>query len=1228
MSEPADLPLLPGADRNAVVAASAGTGKTHLIANVYLCHVLGLTQSRRVVPTERIVATTFSRAAAREIRERLELRLAVIAGEASEREGTGLDAELSARAELLGVEMPTLRARAKTALDDLPKTLIDTLHGLAARVLRTHALELGLTPGFEILDEQSAFEDATDVVEDVLSRALGAGDAQREAVSALLDAGFGLDFALPAIVNLLSLLDEEGLDADALDLPDHARDAEVLRATLTETARLVAERPGHPLREAALACVEALRDLADGSPLRAALTELFKDRAPKLAKYEHGAALTAAFDALLAGTSKAERFRRSALFLAGARRLDEQSRLMRGLFAEIQREIQARRRARGALGFGDLLRLARDALRDHPELAATAAESIELLLVDEFQDTSRVQRDLVLLLRERPSSARRRLAGALPAPADLEPRGLMVVGDRKQSIYAFRGADVAVYARLAAELAGAPAVQALDLHGVEANPSPVADFASRAANFRSGAAILDFVNRVFVADFNPAPSHAFEIRYMPSEALVPPAATKRGPGRVTLLSDDGSTLEASAPLTKGARGALRTALAVAGFCAQARSEQRSYRDIAVLARRRSTLPLLELALDRAGVPFVVAGRALYATSEVRDLAALLRLVLDPYDRHSLATVLRSPLGGLSDRALAELSRPGRGLTASANWREMTLTDEGDRLRLGELSSRLAELAEVGPRLSPRDVLAFAVDRFELEAVLSALPRGAARFGNVGRLLEIAARHGGGLAAFVRWLDRQIALEVDESEAATFSEDDDAVRLLTIHASKGLSFKVTVVADLGATEMPPRLAFALQRTDDRSPTLVIRHRGADGPVPTPSLGRYQEEGRLRAQAERERLFYVALTRAEEELVLALPPTDPAPKGLAATLLRLRESGAFADSTNLRQLESTALFDVRAEAEPLIEHEQPIPARPSHANWQTAAIGVTALSDFALCPRRFQLLHVFGVEELDNALSDGPARNAEAPREAEARGEGDARALGSAAHRVLEHFPLERWGEALDEEECLAALVAEGLLPDDPETRATARGVSRFLGGNYARDVRDSAAQVHRELELAIVTSHGEAPARRQLELFAPRAEPLPPRHSLLRATLDLVVERADGSIDIIDYKRSRSGAAERYVLQLYAYRRAVVQHFGARPLRSGLVPLLGESAEPEWTTPRAVDLAKLVEAVAERRYTGEFPGVPRPRCELGRCGFLAACHPRGGKLGNGSARRSPRVAKSD
>jgi ATP-dependent helicase/nuclease subunit A len=600
--------------------------------------------------------------------------------------------------------------------------------------------------------------------------------------------------------------------------------------------------------------------------------------------------------------------------------------------------------------------------------------------------------------------------------------------------------------------------------------------------------------------------------------------------------------------------------------------------------------LLELALDRFGVPFVVAGRALYATPEIRDLSALLRVALDPYERHALVVVARSPLGGLSDRALVELSEPGRGLLPARRWNVEGVSDDGDRSLARELKERLIELSEVAPRLSPRDALAYAVERFELEAVLGSLPRGPGRFGNVGRLLQIAARQGGSLPRFSRWIDRQIELDVDESEAAVFSDADDAVRLVTVHGSKGLAFDVTILADADSPERVPGPPLSLLRKDDGSVELVVRHRGPEGAIPTKLLARAMDDARARALAERQRLSYVALTRARRELVLTLPE-KPRSNTLAASVRALLDSGEFDEDAALVRLSSRELLSDVPAVDATMAPPLSAPRRPEAASWRGAAIGVTALSDFATCPRRFQLLHVLGLDE-PAALS---------PR---AEHDDDARVLGSAAHRVLERFPLERWGRAIGDDELVAMLAREGLDPEDLGTREIARGIAGFLRSAYAVSLSASGTRVHRELDLSLLLETDAAQARKQLDLF----DRDPQRRALVKATLDLVVEHPDRSLDIVDYKRSRGGDSQRYALQLATYASICRAHFDATRVRVGLVHLLGRSSEPEWLDPAAPDLAKLVSDLVRARYASDYPPVAPARCRRARCGFLGACHP--------------------
>jgi ATP-dependent helicase/nuclease subunit A len=1205
---------LPGLERNAVIAASAGTGKTQLLTGIYLAFALGLSNDGKQVPSDRIVATTFSRAAAAEIRERLESRLRTL----SQPDTLSHDS-LAALAAQRGVSEKELCSRAQRVLEELPRATIDTLHGLATSILRRHALELGLSPSFSILDEEQAFADAERTIDDVLDEAL-AGPLSN-ATSRLLDACFGLDRARNEITVLLGRLDEEGLPAQALATGSHVADAERQFAALRRVCIGIATAEPSALSDSARAALNAL-EAGDLAALRVATFELAGVRSTKTLKALPFWAAFEAFQDGLSGSNKRERWESIVDHAEHATRLDEDARGASALLASIQTALATRRRTAGTLGFGDVLRLARDGLRDHPGLALSASQRTEVLLVDEFQDTSRVQRDLLLLLRERPASIERRKRGSVPAAQDILPRGLVVVGDRKQSIYAFRGAEVSVFAQLAAELAGAPAAELLELRGVLPSSEPVAEFHTLTANYRSTPAILSAVNAIARADFNEHPEHAFEIRYTPAEELVLPASEQARPsGTVTIVEDDGAPpANPDAPaLLRQADGPLRSAFVAAGLCAKVAREGTRFSDIALLARRRSTLPLLELALDRLNVPFVVAGRALYATPEVRDLFAALRLQIDPADRRALAIVARGPLGGLSDRALAELCTPRQGLDPARDWTPERLSDPGEHATLRTLRDRLLELGEVAPRLSPRDALAMIADRFQLEALCSLLPRGRTRYGNVERLLEIAARQGGTLHSFARWLERQIDNETDEAEAAVFSDDDDAVRLLTIHGSKGLAFPTTIVLDTGSCELAKAAPLGILRGEQET-TLVIRHMTESGTLTTPLIRRATDDAQARARAERQRLSYVALTRARSHLAIILPTGKLRADSLAASVVNC--ATRLDEIEGVTRVPAHSLLDEAPFTQPASASAPAAPPeRPARPRVTLATIGVTALSDFAICARRFELSHLFAIAE----PRLGPSK-AEPSRE-------DPRALGSAAHRVLEAFPGERWGTPVSTEEILGALGREGLDADADSSAGTARGIAQFLSGAYARSVREDGSRIQRELSLGIPfrsqpsepapsapvstprarAARGRRVAPGQLELFALRPRTNAPDPELLsatvvlKATLDLVIERSDGSVDVIDYKRSRGGDEDRYSFQLAAYREAAQRHYGTDRVRTGLVHLLGDHNEPDWQAPPAFDFFELGTRLIEARFHDLWPGVAEVACRKAQCGFVSACH---------------------
>ena len=1254
--------------RNIVVAASAGTGKTHRLTALYLLLTLGLTSMGQAyddlaaepVGPERIVATTFSRAAAREIEGRVEQSLREIARWDGESQ-LKFDKPIRARAERLGrtLSASDLRRRAVEALGRWPAAKIDTLHGVARRIVQRHALSIGLSPSMRVLDEEEAQALGDLAVDEALSAALSAGGEKAEAARALIVTAGGVGSARGRVLRLIDRLDEEGLAPRDLRIADHLAEARLLSDRVATLALGLASLGSATFRDPALALVAAFAARGEGAlvddRVAACLVDLFSRRMPA-----RGRRLPAddELDDLigsLSGKTKADRAHGLIALLGAAPSLAAREAEMVALIEDARARLSAQKRRVGALGFGDLLRHARDALRDRPEVARAAREDVTVLLVDEFQDTSRVQRDLVYLLREREDAAAARPRGASPTAAGLVGHGLFLVGDRKQSIYGFRGADVAVFSRIAAELAGRAAGEALALpESAWEGSAEIADFVALRESRRSGAAILSFVNafseRDFAADraLDVAP-RPFEITYGPAEHLTPiedaPAA------RVVLVADDGSSPDDADPIVRESSGAAREAHLAAAIIARIAAapvagevdDGKRFRHIAVLARRRSTIPLVELALSRLSIPYVVAGRALYDAPEVRDMAALLRLLLDPRDRLALATVVRGPMVALSDTALAELSPPGRGLTipltgrwpvarpAPAGGEPIEMADPtrlppAERARLEAFRARFAEIRKAALRLPPGEAIRVALTTFDLDRVLAALPRAEARIGNLDRLVTLARRRGGTLAAFVRWLERRIKDEADEAEAAVFSPEDDAVRLTTIHASKGLQFPVVVLVDLNAEPRADHGAIGFVSLDPAAaaPTLAVRHyapRGKDRALhalTTSMLKAAQSDARAREHAERRRLTYVALTRAVHTLALIGSASPPRPGSALRSLLAGVEEGDLVDVVGeiaparalLAEAEPVAPLD-QALAGPRAGVDLPPLARPPRSTTRALAIDAAALWLFRACPRRFRMRHLLGVEEpsaaaqLDLFASDPPEPIVDLPPPLADDPAETRPLLHLAPRRMIARWPLEAWGSPTDPEVVLRALAAEGLSPHDAESERLAHAIARFLEGPYAQEV--ARAVVLTDLAFSLSLPLSARPARRLM----------------VHGAVDLRVSRADGSIDAITIHpgRRRDSALPDPVATAAAL--AALHEPGVTRARAGVL-FLGGGPEPVFArgggpggclddddvTRFAGDLTSAASRLLEARHEDRWDGVAAAHCKKLGCGFLAACHSTG------------------
>ncbi len=820
-------------DRNVVVIAGAGTGKTTLLVN-RLVHLV--MKEPRPVPITQVVALTFTNKAAMEMKVRLRERLTWLADPRTDGARLPDGGAVSAQdlQERYGITRDEIAGRAHAALVDIEKSQIGTLHSFAAHLLRLHPLESGVDPDFQEddgLQFEEYFTQAWDVwIDQELSRQGRNHDPWRRLLGVT---------TLEEIRALAYALCSELVDLEAIQsqLAQDSVNPSVIRwvGERADKAHALLKSYDRPKRrkieEMLGACLSLLTHVANEGPCALQRLDvstrdwLNKDIGSKVKDWDE------------AEFQEAKRLIETSQAL-----LDVDHSLfgdLLKLLGPLVESIRASFVDKGWLSFDGLLARARGLLHAHPRVREGIKREYRAVLVDEFQDTDPIQYEIILAVSEE-------LGRHETAWQDmrLDPGKLFIVGDPKQSIYAFRRADIEAFDRVVDKITqGGGVIQTLT------------------TNFRSAAAVLSPINDIFDRLFvhNPLVQPA-NIRLEVRPQRRPSTMEAGVQLLVTTPADESEPFDAD--LAVRAEGEvlarwLRDEILSRPHAAAGQ--------VALLFRKLTQADAYLDALRRHNIPYVIEGeKHFYRRQEVIDLVNVLRVLDHPHDHIALTGLLRSPLGGLTDREVFEFHE-----ASQLEYRLWTSLDSFDHPRaaaIRRLYEQLTWLHRAVPSVPLADAIQLIFDRLPLLDAAAASLHGEQAVANLLKVKQTAAslseRATMTLSAFIELMVTRLDEQPEEAESPLAEESSDAVQILTIHKAKGLEFPIVVLPGMhqgtGRDRTVPHVAY------DWSSGIYGLSLGSKRTIGAVLA---QAKFAVREEAERRRVFYVGMTRAKELLVLS-------------------------------------------------------------------------------------------------------------------------------------------------------------------------------------------------------------------------------------------------------------------------------------------------------------------------------------------------------------------------
>jgi ATP-dependent helicase/nuclease subunit A len=1081
-------------DANLFVEAGAGAGKTSSLVG----RIVALVDSG--VDITSIAAITFTEKAAAELRQRL--RQALTDG--------GHHAAL-------------------TTLDHAP---IGTLHSFARRILNDFPVDAGLPPGFDVVDELESHLAFEERWEGLVDRVLEDPHPPR----GIVDGG-------SALIEICELDNFKFTNAGKRMAVSFHDNWDLVEARVDRTPPAAWRLDAEPFLGRVLALCDTPVPPGDGQAER---LMLLRDLATAALAEERETARIAHLVAIedrcrrVSRCGAVKNWKDAGLDASGLQRLradevalaDEAMALLDhvrshriavlgALIGTWVLDAAHERAAQGTVEFHDLLVLARRLVARHPHVRRMLHARYARILLDEFQDTDPIQLEIAVRLTAAPDDPAQDADWTELRPL---PGRLFIVGDPKQSIYRFRRADIAQYMAAADQIG--------------------ADIEVLSANFRSSSPVLTWVNRVFgeLIVEQPDTQPAFQ-------PLIGSREHHREHGSVTVFGvaphDDLGSKRAEEIRWReaaDAADAVATAL-VEGWEVTDDETLRPCRpgDITILLPARTSLAALESALRARSIPYRAENSSVvYLTPEVRHLMLALRAAADPTDELALVAALRTSLYGCSDVELYHWRSAGGRW--SIWWRPDDATPDALRDHpVGHALQHLGSIARRASRVGPADLLAALID--ERRALDTALDSPDAR--DVWRRLRYVVEQarawsdagGHGLRRYLAWV-RLLASESRNADTILPEHDDDAVRIMTVHAAKGLEFPITVLSGM-TTKPSGAMSNAVIWHDD---SWTISNKASPDPLFEDFLPIDEQMG----DAERRRLLYVACTRAVDHLVVSLHryPDDDGTDARSVSGALLHAAGAADAVSGARVLEPSGDRFVAGtpSVTPELEWDDPIAWADERRRAFTTARFRPSVS----------ATYLAGEADTDPGLDKGAVDLDLPPWQRGRYGT----AVGRAVHAVLQYADL-RTGADIDAE-AAAQCAAEGILGMDATVAALARSA---LGAPIVRRAIDTAH--HRELFVAA-----------------------PVGGRTVEGYIDLFVETTGGGI-IVDYKTDQwpddaGGGSERadriarYRRQLAVYG-VVVEHVLGAPVEGAVLVRCRPDGDAE-----EIPIDRWEDAIAEAR----------------------------------------------